>query len=162
MQLWRLGILKSFDADFNGILMIFVGHVVWLYIYIYTYIFMWVWYFHGLTVTAMSFERFQIFLRTYMYNIYIYIIIIIYIYYMICLFIYFIMQHTHEHCESPAFCLENHVEIPRLQRHGAWGTPLLRALTERWSPAPASACGLAQWIHLVFCMLKSLMKGKYG
>lgn len=58
---------------------------------------------------AMSFERFQVSYAP------ICIICITYIY-VICLFIYFIMQLIHM---SIAFCLENHVEIPRLQRHGA-------------------------------------------
>ena len=44
MQLWRLGILKSFDADFNGLLLdmndIFLACSVVIYLlYIYIYIY---------------------------------------------------------------------------------------------------------------------------
>ena len=67
MQLWRLGILKSFDADFNGLLMdmndsflacsvvvyiyIYIYIEIYMYIYLFIDIYIWVWYFHGLTGT---------------------------------------------------------------------------------------------------------------
>ena len=92
MQLWRLGILKSFDADFNGILMIFFGHVVWLYIYIHIYIYVGVvlpW----LDRHAMSFERFQ-FSYAPICTTYIYIIIIIYILYDLSIYLFHYAAYT--------------------------------------------------------------------